>query len=204
MLACRLALKFALALAALFAQSAQAFIDPPRIVPTDPKPDEVVSVNIRSGVCDAVLNVQDVTRAGNTIRVLFFGVRYFDSELCNLQIDDTSFPIGSYPSGPYLVQADLMYGTVGGGTQIDPLGVVPFTIQSPATAVPAPINAPIALLVLGLGLLSLVAWKYRSRSGSPTAHWCDLPFSDDPRSGRPGCACHSNPALDCTRSAHAR
>lgn len=145
-------------------QPVHAFFDAPWITPENPIAGEAVSVNIRGGVCDDIDNVQAVTRDGNAIRILFFGVRYFDSELCNIPIGQAAFPIGAYPPGSYTLQVDLMYGSVGGNLVTDTLGIVPFTVGgAPAVPAPAPVNAPAALLLMLLAMALLATWKLRAR-----------------------------------------
>jgi len=58
------------------AQTAHAFIDPPWITPADPRAGEIVSVNIRMGICDAIAEepgYPQITQEGNAIRIIEFG-----------------------------------------------------------------------------------------------------------------------------------
>ena len=62
-----------------FAQTAQAFFDPPWITPATPMAGETVSVNIRGGICDSIAGREgytQITRAGNAIRLLEYGNHY--------------------------------------------------------------------------------------------------------------------------------
>jgi hypothetical protein len=70
----------------VFAQSAQAFFDPPWITPAAPMVGDTVSVNIHGGICDAIFEAQDypqITQQGNAIRFRNYGVHYQPGdELC--------------------------------------------------------------------------------------------------------------------------
>jgi hypothetical protein len=150
----------------LFAPCAEAFIDPPYITPETPASGQPVAVNVRTGLCDAILSLQGVTRSENEIRALFFGVRYFDSELCNLPTFTTTESLGTYASGSYTLQVDLAYAGVGGSTVIETIGTVPFVVGggTPA-AVAAPVNAPASLFILFVAILVVVARRLRFRAG---------------------------------------
>ena len=130
---------------ALLSTTAHAFIDLPYITPASPLAAQPITVNVRSGVCDAVLSEQVLSREGNAIHVVFFGVRYFNSELCTIPPGLTDFVLGTYPVGTYTLQVDLEYYGVTGILVAETIGNVPFRVDAtPTSAVPAPINEPIA------------------------------------------------------------
>ena len=53
----------------LFAPGAQAFFDPPWITPAAPRAGEVVSVNIRDGLCDAIFRARPLIAADEQVVV---------------------------------------------------------------------------------------------------------------------------------------
>ena len=145
---------------AFVAAPALAFFDPPWLAPEHPAAGQQVSVAIRGGICHGIDNVQSIVRNGNQIRILFFGVRYYDPLHCNEEIGQATFPIGAFPAGDYVLTVDFMYFTPGGGDRTDTLGVIPFTVSGIPTAAPAPAPAygvP-ALILLGAAMIAL-AWR---------------------------------------------
>jgi len=151
----------------LFAQTADAFIDPPYLTPEDPVSGETVSVNIRGGICDAILGLSgwpQISQEGNAIRVLFWGVRNSDPILCNYSVGTGIYAVGSYTAGLYTLQADLRYFDDMGETVEETLGIIPFTVTgsaTPAVSAPALRDEGLGILVLGFGGFAL--WALRSR-----------------------------------------
>ena len=166
MFRCRLALLLAL-LYAFTSQPAQAFIDPPYITPSVPVAGDTVSVNIREGQCDGILSATgypQITRVENAIRVVSWGVRYFNPELCTLPIGTETDSIGSFPAGSYTLQVDLTYFGSTGILVTDTIGAASFTVGGGTVqAVSAPVNEPAALLLLVLVMLGLAARRLRGR-----------------------------------------
>ena len=165
----RIALMLAL-LCAFTSQSAQAFFDPPYITPAAPVAGDTVSVNIREGQCDGILSATgypQITREGNAIRILFWGVRYFNPELCTLPIGTETDPIGLFPPGSYTLQVDLTYFGPTGILVTDTIGTASFAVGGgTAPAVSAPVNGLAALLLLVLVLVGLAAWRLRVRGAT--------------------------------------
>lgn len=138
-----------------FAPSAQAFLDPPYITPQHPAVGEVVSVAIRGGVCDGVGTIPgypQITRQGNMVRIVLWGVHATDPILCNIPIATVAYPVGAYPPGSYVVQMDRNYQDDLGGIVTQTLGVMSFKV---ASRVQQPIALP-AVGIAGLGVLGLV------------------------------------------------
>jgi hypothetical protein len=151
----------------LYAPHTQAFFDPPYITPASPIAGQTISVNIRGGVCDAILGLPgypQISQQGNAIRILFFGARFTDPILCNLGVGTATFPVDAYPAGTYTLQVDLYYFDMNGDDAVDTLGIVPFTVAgAPSPAIAAP-----TLNTLGLGALALIVmgcagWAMRKR-----------------------------------------
>jgi len=148
-------------LAAVFlTQSALAFFDPPYITPQRPVAGEQVAVNVRGGICDAIVSepgYPQVTQKDDSIRVLLLAFRYENSELCFLPIGTATVPFGSYPAGNYTVTVDVFYYDSHGEPRVDTLGVVPMAVGG---AVPDTVSVPAvglpALLVLIIGFVFLV------------------------------------------------
>jgi hypothetical protein len=133
---------------------AQAFVDPPWITPEHPQAGETVYVNLRFGICDAILVGQippQITQSGTAIRILFWSSHDTDPILCNVPIWTAAVPIGSFPPGSYTLQVDRWYqdGFGDGGTITETLGVLPFTVEGGA-------SAPTPLPALGLPLLAVL------------------------------------------------
>jgi len=156
----------AVVLLAVFSQSASAFFDPPYVSPSLPTASDVVSVNIRAGICDTLVGIPgypQITRDDNSVRILLFAVRYEDSELCSLGVGTATYSIGTYSPGEYSVQVDIFYYDGGGNPRTETLGVVPFTIAGDTpSAIPANGVGRIGLLALILGMLGL-AMRQRIR-----------------------------------------
>ena len=143
-----------LALCCLFARTACAFFDPPYLTPEAPVAGELVSVNIRGGVCDTILGLPGwphISQVGNSIRIVFWGVRNEDPILCNYPVGTGTFAVGAYPAGSYTLQVDLEYFGDLGGILSETLGVIPFTVTASA-AQPAALPS---LNGIGLGILGL-------------------------------------------------
>lgn len=154
-------------LLALVSTTARAFLDPPYVTPARPAAGETVSVNIHGGVCDGVIQragYPKVTQQGHAIRILLFGVHTTNIDFCNYRIGTATIQVGAYPTGTYSLQVDLLYDNYPFGYAIETLGIVPFMVAgSPAPAVAAPTNSPLALAGLILMILGLAALALRTR-----------------------------------------
>ena len=151
----------------LFVQSAEAFFDPPYVTPTQAVTGQLVSVNVRGGGCDGIVETPgypQISRSGNAIRILFYGIHVTDSEACIYPIGTLTQPIGSFESGAYTLKVDFTYYDYPFGPTTITLGTVPFTVSGvPATAVPTPVNHPLALGLLALLLVGVAAALLRRR-----------------------------------------
>ena len=152
----------------LFAQTADAFIDPPYLTPEDPVAGEMVSVNIRFGICDAIAgdfaNYPQITHEGNAIRILFWSTSDDDPILCNVPIGTGSHTVGAYPAGAYTLQVDRSYFEGLGTLLTETLGVIPFTVTGGATPpMSAPALSKASLGILALGFVGFAVWRLRGR-----------------------------------------
>jgi hypothetical protein len=153
--------------AALVAQPAFAFLDPPYLTPASPMSDELVSVNIYGGECDLVdggmVWPPPVTQQGNELTILLTGAHEEDPEFCYFSVGTHTYPVGIYPAGAYTLRVNWRYSTFS-GWPTETLGVIPFTVTGgpPATPVEAP-----TLNLAGLGslLLALIAAVLRNLRG---------------------------------------
>ncbi len=151
-----------IALAVFVSSKANAFFDPPYITPDHPGVNNILTVNIRGGVCDALIESPEfprITRVGNQIRIVYFSSHDDDPEFCNIDIGTAHLPIGTYAAGTYeFTIARLYVGPLG---QVEEtLGVIPVEVVGGApNAVAADTlgSAAIFLLFLGLGIIGLVA-----------------------------------------------
>lgn len=163
----RAAIALALAVVALIAPSAQAFIDPPYLSPEHPIAGETVSVKIRAGVCDAIGELPGagyprITQDGNVIRMTLWSSTDTDPILCNVPIGTGTYAFGAFPPGSYTIQVDRDYFGDLGGLLTETLGVLPFTVAgAPAPPVAAPTSNGLGLALLMAGVLGLVAWRLR-------------------------------------------
>jgi hypothetical protein len=137
---------------ALFAQAAQAFVDPPVLVPAHPFAGQVVSIALAGGGCDAYTSdPATVTRIVNQIYVIVPAVHSFDTDYCVYGSGTYTLPIGAFESGVYVMQVDRSYlGRDGYVTE--PLGTIAFEIstvaQAPAMTAPGRLFLVFCLLVV--------------------------------------------------------
>jgi hypothetical protein len=142
--------------------SAQAFFDPPWITPAAPRAGEVVSVNLRGGVCDAIFEhpgFPQITQQGNSIHILEYGDHATTGDLCVYGIGHLVQPIGVFTPGGYTVTVDFTYENYPFGYETATLGVVPFAVIGATSAAPVPAVSALwrfALLVLISGIATRV------------------------------------------------
>lgn len=135
---CFLSITVALLLATM-PPGARAPFDPPWIAPTAPKAGEVVSVNMRMGICDARVEhpgYPQITRQGNAIRLLVYGHHWDTQDLCVYPIAQGAESIGAFPPGDYAVTVEFVYDDYPLGLSIITLGVVPFAVTGSTPAAP--------------------------------------------------------------------
>lgn len=148
---------FALLLA-FATQAAYAFFDPPWITPAAAMAGDIVSVNIHGGICDAIFEqpgYPQITQQGNAVRIVEYGDHTELFDLCIYGVGTLTVPIGTFPSGDYMLTVDLLYDDALFGPTIITLGVVPFTVLG-AAPVAAPTSSLTSLFALSL-LLTVIA-----------------------------------------------
>ena len=150
--------RFVLILAlSLCAPSARAFFDLPWITPESPRAGEMVSVDIRDGICDAIFEhpgFPQITRQGNEIHLLEYGHHWDTTDLCIYDMGHLVEPIGVFPRGDYTVTVDFTYEDYPFGYTTITLGVIPFSVTGASPAAPVPafsMSARLALLTLVSG-----------------------------------------------------
>lgn len=134
---------------------AWAFLDPPYVTPEHPVSGQQISLNIRGGVCDAIVGLPgypQITVQGNDIHMVLFSVHYDDPEFCNLGIGTATHEFGAYSAGSYTLVVERRYMTISGPWARETLGIIPFTVVG---APQRPMEAP-TLSVAGLGALLFV------------------------------------------------
>jgi hypothetical protein len=145
---------------AIAAPSAHAFFDPPWITPAVPIGGAIVSVNLRDGICDAIVEhpgYPQITRQGNAIHLVEYGHHWDTVDLCVYDIGHLVEPIGAFAPGDYTVTVDFVYDDYPFGLTTINLGVVPFFVAGAAPVVEVPASTPsglTALLIL-MGCLAL-------------------------------------------------
>jgi hypothetical protein len=144
---------------ALAARDARAFFDLPWITPATPTAGDVVSASFRMGDCDARVEkpgFPQITRTGNEIRLVVYGVHEDTAELCVYPAATGTESIGALEAGSYTVTVDFVYDDYPFGLAIIALGVVPFTVTAAVSAVSVPVATPFWKLVL-VALIASVA-----------------------------------------------
>jgi hypothetical protein len=142
----------------LAAPNAYAFFDPPWITPAAPRAGEMVSVNIRGGICDSIFfspGYPQVTQQGNAIHLLEYGHHWDTEDLCIYDIGVLSEPVGAYEPGDYTLTVEMIYDDFLYGPTIMTVGVVSFTVTGTTTAAPIPatgVFGRLAMLILISGL----------------------------------------------------
>ncbi|MEO7756282.1 MAG: hypothetical protein ABIS07_06870 [Dokdonella sp.] len=158
-------------LAALFVRTAHAFFDPPYLTPASPVAGEIVSFNIRAGICDAFGGMQgfpQISRTGNAILYVDYGAHYEDGdELCIFPTWNYVTPIGSFEPGNYTFTLQMAYYDSFGVPSYLNMGTVTFTVAAaPSAATPLPINEPASLWALVISLLGAAALAFQFRRSS--------------------------------------
>jgi hypothetical protein len=154
------------AVLALGARDAQAFFDPPWITPVAPRAGDVVSVNMRMGICDARVEhpgYPQITRQGNAIRLLVYGHHWDTQDLCIYPIGQEAESIGVFPPGDYALTVDFTYDDYPFGLAVITLGVVAFTVAGASPPAPVPAATPLSTFVLLVTISSVAAWAFRMR-----------------------------------------
>jgi len=159
-----LALVFAFA-----AQTAHAFVDSPWITPATPRAGEILSVNVRGGICDVFVErpgYPQITRNGNSVRILEYGNHESFQDFCIYGNWTVTEPVGIFSPGDYTLTVDFLYENYPFGYATITLGVIPFTVTGAAPAAPVPTTGLSGLVVLLLLLPSLAVWILRTRRRS--------------------------------------
>ena len=144
---------------------AQAFVDPPVLVPEHPQALQPVHVRLRAGGCDAFYlplpenMVIESPKPGLT-RITVRSDHYEEGPWCIFGPGASAdYPIGSFPSGTYLVEVRRVYDTIF-GDEVETLGLLQLTVASAKAPVVLPALRPDALLLAGL-LIALLAARAR-------------------------------------------
>lgn len=158
------------ALTSAFAMpSADAVFDPPWITPAAPTTSDIVSVSIRGGGCDAIVEhpgYPQVTRNGHQVHVVEYGVRAYQN-WCIYPIGTSTIPIGKFAAGDYIVTVDFAYDGYPFGLTFDTLGVIPFTVSGAALPTPVPSltilwRSVLLMLLFGVACCDLAVRRGRS------------------------------------------
>lgn len=151
----------------LFAQSTFAFFDPPWITPKNPIDGETVSVNIRGGICDGIVQeagYPQITQDGNAIHLVEYGHHYEEgSDLCIFPPGTLVEPIGQYPAGNYTLTVDMVYRHPVFGPTILNIGVVSFAVTAPPESTPVPAITAFGAVALGTLLVTAAVWRLWTR-----------------------------------------
>lgn len=167
----------------LFSSAARAEFGAPYITPSPPVAGEQLLVNVpiyQIEYCDAIVHVGDypiVSREGNTITILFNGIRYGAlGEWCIYPPGTATHSFGAYSLGSYTLVVQLRYANKGGDWIIDTLGVVPFTVAPTIAETVAVPTWGRGFAIVCIVLLSFLGALVLRRRRGP---WDD--FADDER-----------------------
>jgi hypothetical protein len=152
----------------LAAPSAHAFFDPPWITPAAPRAGEVVSVNIRMGICDAIVfrpGYPQITRAGSAIHIVEYGNRV-SSDLCIYPTLTTTESLGDFLPGNYVLTVDFVYDDYPLGFTTITLGVIPFIVTGATVAAQIPTSTTLGRSVLLILISGSALWALRMRRRS--------------------------------------
>lgn len=161
---------------------AQAFIDPPVVVPARPVADQLVSFDVRIGVCeyfqafgpsDATTIYADdrwrtIVQTGNTLQVTVRTVFADEPILCVYPTANFRFRLAALPPGPYRLE---LYGQAISDPDFRPLiGTAQFTVGQAPVAVSGLTWEWMVILIALLGVASGRAMRAHGsvvRAGRP-------------------------------------
>ena len=173
--------------------SAQAFIDPPVLVPANPQAGDAIAVSIRSGDCDGFLTTPPVvTQTGNSIHILLESLHWGDIILCNITPFTSEFPVGTFPPGTYTLQVERYYENAVPEPVFEVLANITFTVQGGTQPNTLPSTGFLTLLALAIGLVAIAALRFSRGRGRVMLGLLDFDCSkwgrNRRRAGRNGCA----------------
>ena len=157
------------AFVALFAGTAHALFDPPWITPANPVASELVSVNIRAGVCDAIFGENgypQISQVGNAIRMRWYGQHWPEGSgdlLCSFPIGTFTPPVGTYPAGDYMLTIELAYDDYFEGPSVMTIGAVSFRVARASAPAPVPTLNTFGVSALLIIVLALSRRMLRTR-----------------------------------------
>ena len=149
------------------ASNSSAFFDPPTTAPANATAGQMVSVNFRHGVCDAVLGAPDdgeIAIANNVVSLLLDGIHSEDSMFCIYPVANVTFRIGAFSEGEYVVNVYHRYQGFFGDTQTVLVGSTTFTVTGAAVhhAIPSSSVRSTFVLVVAIALIGI--WVARHRA----------------------------------------
>lgn len=141
-----------------------AYMEATGIVPNNPVAGQVVSVHMRDGVCDAIIESDGypiVTQSGENIRILFDTTHETDPVFCNIPEAEGDWELGDFAAGFYTVQVDRRYRNIFGYV-IESVGILDFTVDATgASNVAIPTLNGVGLGSLGALVAALAGWRRR-------------------------------------------
>ena len=140
--------------------------EPLGIDPVLPTANQLVSIVMGTGGCDALPSTDgfpQISQTDQSIRILFYGVRATDPEFCTYPSGQYAYPIGHYPAGNYSLRIDVVYEHFPFGLEIVTLATIPFSVSGvpAATPVAAPALNGTALALLAALIASVAAMAFR-------------------------------------------
>ena len=147
------------------ATDAQAFVDPPILMPEHAIPGETVSVHLSYGECDGIIEwdgYPQITHTAGGVRLVVYMHHIPDIDWCVFPPLTRTIAIGEFPPGTYSVQVDRSYHDEINGFVTENLALLPFVIFGDQVPVPLSTDGAVSLGVLLLGLLLLAGIALRS------------------------------------------
>ena len=150
---------------ALVASTAQATITFDAIVPSPPTANELVSIQMSDGGCDALIEASGyplITQSGNAIRVVLETLHYDDQALCIFEPATGLTGIGTFPPGSYALQIDRHYTDFFSNPVIETVGTATLSVsggEPQTTALPMLEGWSVMLLILGVSLFGVMSSK---------------------------------------------
>ena len=152
----RIATRALIFIGLLITSNAYCFIGQPTFTPNNPSAGDEVFVTIQYGACDAFVSSTplSLTRTVNTVEVLYSTV---SANFCNIIPAAVTSSLGTFSSGTYAVVIKRSNVNLGQAPVISTFGIFTLTVQQGISAATVPSQSLGSLLVLGFGLILILA-----------------------------------------------
>ncbi len=142
----------------VWASSAKAFVDPPVITPENPTTETPITVSIRYGVCDALIDYT-IETVGTAVELRITKIPTQSDPFCNVPVTTSTFELPLLSAGQHPLTIYFQ--------DIDPPGLPPviwfqttLTVTSGAIQPVPSISGWLPLLLLVSGVLIIATWRF--------------------------------------------